>query len=275
MIKQNGLEVNLRPYYQTISGCSTLVSPVGLGTVKFGRNQKVKYKESTFELPSDQIIEELLTIAWNAGVNLVDTAPAYGSAEERLGRHLKAQKKQGRNWVISTKVGEEFVNGESVYDFSQKHLIESVERSLKRLDRETLDLVFLHCPKDDFSIVDQPEVAATLNEMKRQGLLRAWGSSTTSLRGGMKALEIADAVMVAFNKDYLAELPVIEQALKLKKTVFIKKGLLSGHLDQASLPKSFEAIFNIQPRITSLIFGTTNPENLKANLRAAQQSLVS
>ena len=59
---------------------------LGLGTVKFGRNQKIKYP--TFELPSDQAVCQLLDDAQNYGINLLDTAPAYGIAEERLGQLL-------------------------------------------------------------------------------------------------------------------------------------------------------------------------------------------
>src|SRR3990167_1121694 len=85
------------------------VSALGLGTVKFGRNQQVKYPEA-FVLPSDQEILNLLACAQDLGINLLDTAPSYGSSEERLGRLLKGQRK---NWILSTKVGEEFVNAAS------------------------------------------------------------------------------------------------------------------------------------------------------------------
>ena len=64
------------------------VSPLGLGTVKFGRNRGVKYPR-TFELPTDRAILNLLETAWESGINLLDTAPAYGASEERLGRLLK------------------------------------------------------------------------------------------------------------------------------------------------------------------------------------------
>ena len=60
------------------------LSMIGLGTVKIGRNTDVKYAES-FELPSDQEVIELLTEAAKLGINCLDTAPAYGSSEKRLG----------------------------------------------------------------------------------------------------------------------------------------------------------------------------------------------
>src|SRR4051812_24720467 len=93
------------------------VSMLGLGTVKFGRNQKVKYPEA-FDLPSDAQIEGLLDVALEAGINLLDTAPAYGVSEERLGKLLGSRRDQ---FVIVTKTGEEFIDGQSVYNFSKEH----------------------------------------------------------------------------------------------------------------------------------------------------------
>ena len=63
------------------------VSTLGLGTVKFGRNSGVKYPNQ-FDLPDDEQIRQLLAQASDHGMNLLDTAPAYGSSEERLGLSL-------------------------------------------------------------------------------------------------------------------------------------------------------------------------------------------
>jgi aryl-alcohol dehydrogenase-like predicted oxidoreductase len=59
-------------------------SALGLGTVKFGRNEKTKYPQR-FDLPSDESIHELLKTASEIGINLLDTAAAYGRSEERIG----------------------------------------------------------------------------------------------------------------------------------------------------------------------------------------------
>lgn len=92
-----------------------LVSQIGLGTVKFGRNQKINYPNS-FELPSDNAILELLQSAQELGINVLDTAPAYGTSEERLGKLLKNQR---HDWILCTKVGEEFMNGDSFLIFQK------------------------------------------------------------------------------------------------------------------------------------------------------------
>ena len=112
------------------------VSVLGLGTVKIGRNQQVKYP-SEFELPDDKSVVELFELAQSLGINFIDTAPAYGSSEQRLGKLLPDR----HDWVIMTKVGEIFEGTESRFDFSFDYTIKSVEKSLKTLKRDVLDVV--------------------------------------------------------------------------------------------------------------------------------------
>ncbi|MGB5396509.1 MAG: aldo/keto reductase, partial [Gammaproteobacteria bacterium] len=84
------------------------VSVLGLGTVKIGRNQQVKYPQG-FELPDDHRVIELFELAQALGINFIDTAPAYGTSEARLGKLLPER----HNWVLMTKVGEIFEQGTS------------------------------------------------------------------------------------------------------------------------------------------------------------------
>ena len=74
-----------------------MVSPIGLGTVKLGRDSQVKYPE-TFRIPDDDEARHLLVVAQGLGINLIDTAPAYGASEERLGRLLPGPRE---DWVIA------------------------------------------------------------------------------------------------------------------------------------------------------------------------------
>ena len=96
------------------------VSVLGLGTVKIGRNQQVKYP-SGFELPDDKSVIELFELARSSGINFIDTAPAYGSSEQRLGELLPDR----HDWVIMTKVGEIFESGQSRFDFSSSGIRQS------------------------------------------------------------------------------------------------------------------------------------------------------
>ena len=127
---------------KAIADTGVNVSPLGLGTVKLGRDKAVKYPEG-FKIPDDKQAADLLALSWDLGINLIDTAPAYGHSEQRLGQLLKHQ---SHEWLIATKAGEYFdsQSGESRYDFRPESIISSVENSLKLLQREVLDLSLIH-----------------------------------------------------------------------------------------------------------------------------------
>lgn len=253
-----------------LANTGLMVSVLGLGTVKFGRNQEVNYPQE-FELPSDKDILNLLTCAQDLGINLLDTAPAYGTSEERLGHLLKGQRHQ---WVLATKTGEEFVDGSSHFDFSPAATKKSIERSLKRLGTDYLDIVLVHSNGEDKKIIEETAILSTLAEIKKSGLIRAFGMSTKTLEGGLLAVDLADVVMVTHNPAYTKEQAVIAYAHTQKKGIFIKKGLASGHLQKISADNPVAAAFNFifkEPGVTSVIVGTLKPEHLKQNVECANQ----
>lgn len=248
------------------------VSPLGLGTVKLGRNQAVHYP-SAFELPDDKTARRLLDVARELGVNLLDTAPAYGSSEKRLGQLLQGQR---QHWVLSTKVGEEFEAGRSRFDFTPAHIRASVERSLRRLRSDYLDLVLIHSDGSDALIAERYGALDTLAELKRQGLLRAYGMSTKTLDGGLQLAQDADALMVACNPWDASQLPVLDACHAAGTGVLIKKALASGHLNQQEpdpVQASLDFLF-AQPAVGSVVVGTLNPEHLRANVAKAELALT-
>lgn len=243
------------------------VSPLGLGTVKLGRNQGVKYPQS-FALPSDREALALLDLAWELGINLLDTAPAYGDSEERLGQLLRRCR---RDWVIVTKVGEEFRDGASHFDFSAAATRASVERSLRRLGVAALDAVLIHSNGDDLAILEQSEALPTLRDLQAAGWIRAVGMSTKTVEGGLRAVDCCDLVMATYNPRQPEELPVIRAAHTAGKGVLIKKGLLSGHLDQLAETDPVWAALRLiyaEPGVNSVVVGTLNPAHLRANAAA-------
>lgn len=241
--------------------------------MKFGRNQQVHYP-AAFSLPEDKEILNLLAIAQDLGINLLDTAPAYGSSEERLGPLLKNHRS---DWVIATKVGEEFINGASHYDFTPETIRKSIERSLKRLCTDYLDFVLIHSNGEDKKIIEESAVFATLSASKDSGKIRAFGMSTKTVEGGMLAVAQSDVVMVTHNPVYTDEQSVIAYAEQNKKGVFIKKALASGHLQKISAvdPVREAMRFIFQERgVGSVIVGTLNPEHLTHNVQCAAEALA-
>ncbi len=254
-----------------IAGTGLSVSPLGFGTVKLGRDQGVKYPEG-FKIPDDKDASALLELARSLGINLLDTAPAYGTSEIRLGKLLGNSRK---NWVICSKVGEEFENGESGFNFTPEHIRFSIERSLKRLKTDYIDMVLVHSNGDDVNIIKQYGCLEILDDLKKEGLILASGMSTKTVDGGILALEKSDIAMVTYNLNEQSEKPVLDYALKHNKGVLIKKALASGHVcleGEDPVEKSMELVFS-HPATSAAMIGTINPAHLRSNVETCLKVL--
>jgi aryl-alcohol dehydrogenase-like predicted oxidoreductase len=233
------------------------VSLLGLGTVKLGRDQAVTYP-LPFRIPDDRAARSLLSVARELGINLIDTAPAYGAAEERLGGLLAGMR---REWVICTKVGEEFGDGRSHHDFSPAHVRMSVERSLRRLGTDWLDVVLIHSDGRDVEVLERSGALETLRDLKAAGAIRAIGISHKSPEGARRALALGcDVIMATLNTGYRDEAPVIAEAGARGCGVLVKKALASGHAAADGLRWVAE-----QPGVSSIVVGTIDERHLREN----------
>lgn len=263
-------------------------APIALGTVKLGRTQGLKYAQGHVEsLPSDQQVIELLRAAHNLGINLLDTAPAYGVSEERLGQLLwQAGGFRREDWIIATKAGERFGPGPdgitaSHYDFSPQALITSIERSRALLNVRTIDLVHLHFASSsdlDVQTLQDGRALQAMVDLKSRSVIRCIGVSVGTRAGGELACAIAkqspgmiDTLMITLNPLETSFLPVIEQAAALGLGVLIKKPLASGH---APIEQAVQ-LGLATPGVDTLVVGTTNPVNLASLARLASQQKAS
>jgi len=239
------------------------VSLLGLGTVKFGRREGVKYP-SDFELPDDRTAARLLDVSRELGINLLDTAPAYGTSEIRLGELLRDQRNQ---WLISSKVGEQFEDGRSTYDFSPEAVQASIKRSLQRLHTDRLDIALIHSDGRDLEILDQLGTLSCLFDLKERGWIRAVGISHKTPAGARRAMALGcDLIMATLNLAETDELEVIGEAAQKGCGVLIKKALSSGHAGSDSL--RFAAS---QAGVSSVIVGTINEAHLRENARVVEE----
>ncbi len=247
--------------YRPLGRSGLQVSIIGLGTVKLGRTEGVKYP-TAFDIPDDDVVIDLLACARDEGINLIDTAPAYGVSETRLGPLLR---KVPANWLICTKVGETFENGRSNYDFSEAHTRTSVERSLNRLQREQLDIVLIHSDGSDLEILRSHGTLDVLKDLRSQGKVRTVGMSVKSAVGLEAAISHgADVVMATLNQGYLEERAAIIEAGRQGVGVLVKKALASGHAD----PNALSWVAST-PGVSSIVVGTINPAHLQDNCRKA------
>lgn len=268
------------------------VSVLGLGTVKLGRNTGVKYPGGDgFALPTEDQVVGLLRTAADLGINLLDTAPAYGTSEERLGELLTREDWLGSDsggrdrWVLCTKAGEEFdpATGASRFDFSPEAITASVERSLSRLRTDHLDAVLLHSDGRDEWILRESGAAEALERLAQRGLVRAIGISVKSSNGWRAALDrfasrtapasasaisqVPAVVMAEFDPMNAEHRAIAADTAARGVGLLIKKGLASGH---AADPAAAIAAITADPHVSSLIVGTLSPDHLLANARAAR-----
>lgn len=251
------------------------VSPIGLGTVKLGRSVGVKYPDR-FEIPDDDAALALLRRASDLGVNLLDTAPAYGTAEQRLGGLLHGWRDR---WIIVTKAGEEFADGRSRFDFSPEAITASVERSLVRLRTDRIDVVLLH--SDGIAELDFKSLGSfdALARLKKAGKILAFGASTRTPQGAALAVQTCGVVMLTLNPRDREDEPMVEAAARRGVGVLIKKALLSGHF--ANLPghepgdpveRCLRFVF-AHDGVSSVVVGTIDAEHLAHDVAAAERAI--
>lgn len=230
---------------------------VSLGTVKLGRNTDVKYP-SDFQLPDDHSVRALLECCRELGVNLIDTAPAYGTSEERIGLLLPGQRDE---WILCSKVGEKYEDGVSTYNYSADAVNKSVAESLKKLATDYLDILLIHSDGNDMDIIQQTDIVDTLTNLKKQGLVRYIGMSPKTVEGTKAALSFSDVIMVTLNIEDQSHLGVIGEAEAMGCGILLKKVLASGHRSAE------ESLSFVRDSVTSgtAVVGTIRPEHLRAN----------
>ena len=240
------------------------VAPVGLGTVKLGRNFDVKYPEE-FELPTDAEAAALLARALELGVNLFDTAPAYGSSELRLAPFVKAHRNE---IVLATKCGETFAKQSSRWDFRRAPLEEQIAQSLKRLGTDHVDLLLLHSDGRDEEILTKTDAVATLLDAKKRGQARAVGLSAKTDAGIRRCIGLLDVVMAPFNQSDQSLGSALESAHKAGLGVLAIKAVEQG---RAKDPAASVAFVASRPFVDAVLLGTLNPEHLAAAVKAVEK----
>ncbi|MEM8835769.1 MAG: aldo/keto reductase [Planctomycetota bacterium] len=249
------------------------VSPIGLGTVKLGRRTGLKYP-STFELPSDEQVNELFDCAKSLGINAIDTAPAYGTSEQRLGELLERRGDRD-DWLLFTKAGEFFDDdtGASTFDFSERGVLDNAHRSLDRLCAAQVELICVHSDGNDEAILRDGSAIRALRTLRERGLTAAIGFSPKTPQGAAEAIEVCDIVMLELSLDRRAMLPLIVRARERGVGVLIKKALGSGHADPAASLR-FALGSPWSEAVSSVIVGTINPEHLGQNVVHATDGIT-
>jgi aryl-alcohol dehydrogenase-like predicted oxidoreductase len=170
-----------------------------------------------------------LHAALDGGVNFFDTADVYGDGRsERLFAKLKKERKE--KFHLATKAGRRLPQ-QTPEVYSRKNLTAWVERSLKNLNTDTIDLLQLHCPPAEVYYL--PEVFGILDDLVQAGKLQYYGVSVEKVEQALKAIEFPNvqSVQIIFNifRQRPAEL-FFAEAQKRKVGILARVPLASGML---------------------------------------------
>ncbi|XP_038129762.1 voltage-gated potassium channel subunit beta-3-like isoform X2 [Cyprinodon tularosa] len=177
--------------YRNLGKSGLRVSCLGLGTwVTFGSQI------------SEEMAESVMTVAYDSGVNLFDTAEVYasGRAERTLGNILKKKGWRRSSYVVTTKI---YWGGQAETErgLSRKHIIEGLRGSLSRLQLDYVDIVFAN--RSDVN-APMEEIVRAMTFVIEQGLAMYWGTSRWNV------VEIMEAYSIARQFNLIP--PVCEQA---------------------------------------------------------------
>ncbi len=174
--------------YRELSRTGWRVSTVSFGAWAIG---------GSWGSVSDDESMAALHAALDAGVNFFDTADVYGDGRsEKLLARLK--KERSDRFYVATKAGRR-LDPHVADGYSKKNLTAFVERSLKNLRAESIDLLQLHCPPTD--VYYRPEVFGWLDELVDAGKLQHYGVSVERVEEALKAIEYpgVQSIQIIFN----------------------------------------------------------------------------
>ena len=263
-------------------GCVELGLPYGIGVS--GRHDMLNETQAV----------ALLHEALDRGIDLFDTAPAYGTSEEILGKafeHCRDKVLICTKCPALTDAEGKLLQGREL----RRTVEQALMKSLTALRSDHVDIYMLHQVSDE--IIESDEVAHLFAEFKRHGLIRAAGASTYP--GGITARVVAsgnwDVVQVAFHLMDQREAPYVEQAAAAGVGVVVRSVLFKGILTDKgrNLHPALEAVEEhrhvyqafldgdvtlaelatryvlSKPGVTSALLGIDRPAYLESALRAA------
>ncbi len=170
--------------YRTLGTSNLSVSVVGLGTWAMGN-------DFWGRVDDDQSVRAIQEAIDN-GINLIDTAPAYGAghAEKVVGKAIHGRRDEV---VVATKVGIIRTEDDFIRNLKPESMEREIDDSLRRLGVDTIDLYQIHWPDPDTPLESSME---TLNKMKEAGKIRHIGVSNFSVKLLEQARAVVDVVSV-------------------------------------------------------------------------------
>ncbi|RLS77778.1 MAG: aldo/keto reductase [Planctomycetota bacterium] len=189
-----------------------------------------------------------LHAALDNGITFFDTADVYGDGlSERLVARLRRERSEP--FYVATKAGRR-LSPHVASGYTAANLAAFVDRSLKNLEVERLDLVQLHCPPTE--VYYRPEVFAALDDLVRAGKIRFYGVSVERVEEALKAIEYphVQSVQIIFNAFRLRPAELFFEAARKRQVAVIARvplasGMLSGRFTRTTeFPADDHRAFN-------------------------------
>ncbi|MFZ2358274.1 MAG: aldo/keto reductase [Anaerolineae bacterium] len=215
--------------YRTLGRTGWQVSEISFGAWAIG---------GSWGAVNDAESLDALRRALDLGVNFIDTADVYGDgrSEQLISRVLK--ERSGQRIYVASKAGRRLPQ-QVPEGYSRVNLTAWVERSLRNLEVEAIDLLQLHCPPT--SVYYMPEVFGVLDDLVTTGKLRHYGVSVEKVEEALKAIEFpaVQTVQIIFNMLRLRPAELFFPQAKARQVgilarVPLASGLLTGKLSAAS-----------------------------------------
>ncbi len=228
--------------YKTLGNTGLLVSRLSLGTMTFAGKGFYKAIGTVGQAEADVLVKT----AFDAGINLFDTADVYsgGESEQTLGQAIKNLNLARKDILIATKAYSRVGQGVNDMGASRGHIMDAVEASLKRLQTDHIDLYQIHADDD---VTPLEETLRALDDLIRQGKVRyiglsnwqAWKIATAfgiSRQYNYARFETVQAYYSIAGRDLEREIAPLLKAEKTGLPVWspLAGGLLSGKFNRAN-----------------------------------------
>ena len=175
--------------YRKLGKTGFNVSEISLGTWQLGGKWGEKFNDST--------AERILKLAFDSGINFIDTADVYnnGLSEKAIGKVLRNRTERV---LVATKCGRQ-LNPHVSEAYQPAEIRKFVESSLRNMNVEALDLIQLHCPPT--AVYYRPEIFEFFEALRQEGKILNLGVSVEKPEEALKAIEYPNVctVQIIFN----------------------------------------------------------------------------
>lgn len=236
--------------YRHLGQTNLRVSEISLGTVELGMDYGIPVQGEQRQ-PSEGDAARLLNCALDLGVNLIDTAQAYGESEAIIGRALKSRRNEYNLATKISSVSWEGYNGKKL----RRQVEKAITESLQVLQTDIIDLLYIHNATPE--LIQRGEIVEIMQRSQQAGYARFIGATTYGETAPLAALKDGhfDCVQVAYN---LLDRQFEERVLPLAKEkgvgVIIRSVLLKGALTHryAHLPEVLRELRTTVNEVNSL-----------------------